>query len=661
MAKSGRRRKVVIGTIGFSTIAVVIIAFGLFGQGRNDRLAIQQRLARQLVTVALKEASLISDAKEKTSAYCQIADAQARVADAAGARQSVDEAKEVVKQISDGSDQANAYCQIAKAQVKVGDIAGAKATAEQISDERGRGRRLTVRSPVAQAKAGDMKGAYDSLKKSIAPATSTFYDDIASSADDMAYIQAAAGDAKAANRAKAIKTGAAEIAAKHEKSSAYCDIAFAQAEAGDIPGAKATVEQISEERDKALAYRDIASAQAKAGDVAGAKATAEQISDENARVGPYCRIAEAQAQAGDRAGARQTLEKAKVIAEQISKERDKASAYQDIAEAQAKAGDVAGAKATAEQISDENARVWPYCCIAEAQAQAGDTAGALTKPWKRPRPWRSRSARRTPGWGPTAASPKPKPRQGSTAGVRQTLEKAKAMAEQISEGETKASACRYIAEAQAKAGDVTGAIDFVASVIHSPNERCEVLASVALELCPPLPIAQAKAAKVAGPTQEESAKVSVGPEQPATTSKIHSSDDGQVRSSFPSRPAGGKSLDDLFNENDGPSDFTQERWTTFKKKLYNDGCLGHVEDSEGFRFKYPPDRYLSVFRAMRDVFEDNGFSNPSANQIYNGAKFFLGGQLDPEKAVSLRTTGNLAKRGGTPLMSREDFNTLENK
>ena len=64
---------------------------------------------------------------------------------------------------------------------------------------------------------------------------------------------------------------------------------------------------------------------------------------------------------------------------------------------------------------------------------------------------------------------------------------------------------------------------------------------------------------------------------------------------------------------------------------------------------------------MKAVYEDNGFSNPSANQIYNGAKLLLGGQLDATKGAFLHTLGISAKASGTPLMSQEDFNALDQR
>jgi formylglycine-generating enzyme required for sulfatase activity len=128
-------------------------------------------------------------------------------------------------------------------------------------------------------------------------------------------------------------------------------------------------------------------------------------------------------------------------------------------------------------------------------------------------------------------------------------------------------------------------------------------------------------------------------------------------------PAGPRSLEDLHLRRDGPPDFTATEWSTLKTKLYHDGFLGHVVQDGIFEYRLDPVRYLSVFRAMRDVFEDNGFKNPSANQIYNGANLFLAGQLhqlDPNRAADLiRTTGKLAKQAGTPLISRTGFRELD--
>ena len=73
-------------------------------------------------------------------------------------------------------------------------------------------------------------------------------------------------------------------------------------------------------------------------------------------------------------------------------------------------------------------------------------------------------------------------------------------------------------------------------------------------------------------------------------------------------------------------------------------------------------KYHSVLRAMRDVYRDFGFTNPSANQLVNGAKSLLSfgtKPLDPEGGVQLYRISISAKSAGMGLMTREMFEKLE--
>lgn len=120
-----------------------------------------------------------------------------------------------------------------------------------------------------------------------------------------------------------------------------------------------------------------------------------------------------------------------------------------------------------------------------------------------------------------------------------------------------------------------------------------------------------------------------------------------------------RTLDELFDRDEGPSDFSRADWKVLKRRLYAEGVLGHTEVDGAFEFRNSSDKYLGVLRAMRDVFHDHGFTQPTPQQIFNGAKFFVGGSLTPEGGVRIRTTGILAKRAGMPLMSRRDYEQLD--
>ena len=104
--------------IGYGTLALLLFVF----------VTRQRDPARQLIAAALKYAPLIVEAKDKASAYSEIAKAKARAGDVAGA-------KATAAQIADKDSRSLAYRNIAEAQAKAGDITGAKATAAQIADE----------------------------------------------------------------------------------------------------------------------------------------------------------------------------------------------------------------------------------------------------------------------------------------------------------------------------------------------------------------------------------------------------------------------------------------------------------------------------------------------------------------------------------------------
>jgi hypothetical protein len=118
-------------------------------------------------------------------------------------------------------------------------------------------------------------------------------------------------------------------------------------------------------------------------------------------------------------------------------------------------------------------------------------------------------------------------------------------------------------------------------------------------------------------------------------------------------------LDALHRQADGPADFTAEEWTRLKEKLYHEGMLGHVVKDGIYQYRNAPGEYIALFRAMRDVFHDHGFRHPTASQIYNGAKLLAAGRIDPNRAISIRKTGILAKRAGLPLMSQDDYRRLD--
>ena len=202
----------------------------------------------------------------------------------------------------------------------------------------------------------------------------------------IASAQSAWGNLEEARKSvKEASAAAAKIAAENEKSKTPYKIALANAECGQITEAKAMAASINSDVGKAQLYSGIACAQAKHGDVAGARHTArlakslvERLPDDFYRRCAYLEIASAEAEAGDVAAAKAT---AKSLADTVSR----GSAYGAIAKAQAKAGDMVGAKATAAMIDTESGqdaafakviRDSLYMEMATIDAQRGNAAEA---------------------------------------------------------------------------------------------------------------------------------------------------------------------------------------------------------------------------------------------------------------------------------------------
>ena len=159
-----------------------------------------------------------------------------------------------------------------------------------------------------------------------------------------------------------------------------------------------------------MAYGGIALAQARGGDLAGARATLAKTRDDDERrsfgkAWTCARIASLRAEAGD-------IEGAKVLAAEAGPWRGPAD--HDIVKAQVKHGDIAGAKKMAARMDDERCVIEAYVTIAEAEAQHGQLADA-----------------------------------------RRTIDKAEAAAVRAKDDD---GACRYIAPAREKMGDLAGAI-----------------------------------------------------------------------------------------------------------------------------------------------------------------------------------------------------------
>jgi len=153
----------------------------------------------------------------RDGAYREIAVAQAKAGDIPGA-------KAVASQISDTNDKVDAYVKIALAQINAGDVTGAcknpetaKAAALQIRDDSVK-QQVYREIAAAQIEARDPAGANATLETTKATATQT--------------------EAKDFARAKA---AAAQISNEEDKTNAYRELAVRLAKAGDVAGVIALI------------------------------------------------------------------------------------------------------------------------------------------------------------------------------------------------------------------------------------------------------------------------------------------------------------------------------------------------------------------------------------------------------------------------------------
>jgi hypothetical protein len=230
------------------------------------------------------------------------------------------------------------------------------------------------------------------------------------------------------------------------KGHAEARMAQALAKAGDVAGACALAAKIAPS-ERAMAYADIVAARAEAGDVAGAKAALQHTGGGLWREHALADLASVQARTGDAAGARDSAKSARQMMDPADGPPDSvARQYVKIAVAQARAGDAEGARASfadartaADRYDESNWRdagmKWlAMSGIAIGQAQAGE---------------------------PDAA---------------------RATAAAIKDDEQRAAACRAIAAAEARRGDLPALVKWIEG-LGEPVVRAYAYAGAAEGLC----------------------------------------------------------------------------------------------------------------------------------------------------------------------------------
>ena len=440
--------------------------------------------ARKILQQALEAAravSLLESGEAKSVILARIAETQARAGDQPGAELTFREALHLHSLSPRKGSRPNLFSlwEIAEAQARAGDQAAAARTLKEalraaagIQDNVFKA--FVLRSIAkAQAKTGNVN---DALKT--AAAIKKLGQAMPSALGDIAFAQAEQEYVK-----RALET-ASRIEDENRKNLVLRHIAVIQAKRDDVSGARQTLETITDDRAKGHAWAEIARAQARAGDIEDAFRTAAPIEWAVLRTDVFRTIAHAQAKTGDRAGAATTFEQALRTASAIKDgHRAKADAYRDIARAQAEVGDHAAAaktfqralKAAAAIRFDKWRKAAAFSNIGLAQAEVGDLAGALqtaaridkmkvkapaltAKMHSKARVLTAIAEAQTKG-GDRAASTK-------TFGQARRAAYAIPFVPLLRQGQ-RADALSEISQAQARAGDVSGVLAWIADETSS--------------------------------------------------------------------------------------------------------------------------------------------------------------------------------------------------
>ncbi len=292
---------------------------------------------------------------------------------------------------------------------------------------------------------------------------------------------------------------------------ALIDIALAQAQAGDhhveaqatIAQALSLVQTFDNKTARAMALSDIALAQARVGDRTDAQATIAQalalaqtltdeegrpLTDDGGRAMMLAIVALAQAQAGDRAGARVTITQALALARTLPDEDTQAMTLGFVAQAQAQAGDRAGAQETTSQAlalvqalsqalpEERRGESLAFLVFLLPQVKAGDTAQALALVQTFSDDWVRALALTFVAQAQAQA--------GDRTGAQATISQALTHAQALSNERSRASVLGDIAPVQAQSGDRAGAQATITQLLVLTQtfpevSRANVLASIA--------------------------------------------------------------------------------------------------------------------------------------------------------------------------------------
>jgi RNA polymerase sigma factor (sigma-70 family) len=305
---------------------------------------------------------------------------------------------------------------------------------------------------LAQAKAGDPKGATKTFAQACKVARTLPADAKARTLVSLGLLQTQSGDRAGAR--KAFQEGVAVAEAIEDtdaRINTLISVGIALAAAKDRPAARKAfqlarkaADTLTSETNKISRIGWIAFGQARAGLVKEALKTATDLTDESAQREAYHQIAVAQARAGDFKAALQTAKKISTLGDTQNRTTDTARVW--IAWYQAESGDLKGALATAATLTHDGVKAATLANIAVAQAGKKDRRAAL-----------------------------------------KTLQQALAAADRIDKGTEKEQQLQTIAAAQVQVGDLDGARK-TADAIKDDGFKALALATLA--------VAQAKGKKV---------------------------------------------------------------------------------------------------------------------------------------------------------------------
>lgn len=243
---------------------------------------------------AKQTAASIRENSTRSRALSEIAIAQAKAGDLAGAQHIFEQAKQTAAGMIEGIvAESIALGEIAVAQTKAGDLAGAQLTAAGMTNDEWKSRPFSAIA-ATQAKAGDLMGAkqtFEQAKQTVAGMDSddAFKWEVVT---DIAVAQVNAGDLAGAQQTVALIS-----ISRGREFANLTTIATAQVNAGDLAGAQQTFEHSWREasipdQSASDAHRAVIAAQTRAGDVRRAVTWANTITDPMERVWVLLGLAE---------------------------------------------------------------------------------------------------------------------------------------------------------------------------------------------------------------------------------------------------------------------------------------------------------------------------------------------------------------------------------